>query len=137
MIYIQLPASLSFRYMAVRTVNTVCRALGQSVAFADAVASAVGEAFNNAVLHAQAPQNDARPIEIEVGTPPGAIEIRVCDYGHGFALESVPEPDLEPESVADFPESGMGLFIIRSLMSHVAYQEGQPNVFYMRKDLQA
>ncbi len=84
MLYLQIPASLSFRYLAVRAVAAICRALGQPLDLADAVMSAVGEAFNNAVLHGVPEQPALDTVEIEVGVRDEALLIRVIDYGHGF-----------------------------------------------------
>jgi serine/threonine-protein kinase RsbW len=132
MVYIQLPANLEYRYLAMRATQAACSPLGQPPDVLDALASAVGEAFNNAVLHGAGPAEDPA-VEIEIGLEPDAVEIRVLDYGQGFSLASVPPPDLE--ALDDLPEGGMGLYIIRGLMSDVAYEVGTPNVLYMRKEL--
>ena len=55
---------------------------------------------------------------------------RLIDYGNSFDIQSVREPDLDA-----MPESGLGLFIIRSFMDAVAYTPGQPNVLSMTKYL--
>ena len=133
MVYLQLPANLEYRYLAMRATQAACLPHAQSPEVLDALASAVGEAFNNAVLHGSSDEADPA-VEIEIGVEPGAVEIRVLDYGEGFSLDNVPEPDLE--ALDDLPEGGMGLFIIRGLMSDVEYQVGSPNVLYMRKDLE-
>lgn len=134
MVYLQLPANLEYRYLAMRATQAACSPLGQPPEVLDALASAVGEAFNNAVLHGSAGAPEAG-VEIEIDLQPDAIAIRVLDYGEGFSLASVPPPDLE--ALDDLPEGGMGLFIIRGLMSDVRYELGEPNVLCMRKELRA
>lgn len=159
MVSIEVPASLSFRHLLMRALSRFCRALGQPPAFTDAVLSAAGEAFNNAVLHGAAAAHP-QVVEIEISVEQDALVIRVCDYGSGFALDAVPEledlpavdgldgldglAELDDAAVDRLPESGMGLYIMRALMADVSYQPGQPgrpgepaapNVLSMRKPL--
>jgi serine/threonine-protein kinase RsbW len=96
--------------------------------FDDQVISAFGEAFNNAVLHSYGP--DGGEIEIEVEPMADRLVIRLKDHGRTFDIERVPEPDLD-----SLPESGLGLFIMRSCMDAVEYSPGRPNVLSMTKFL--
>ena len=50
--------------------------------------------------------------------------------GNSFDLAMVPAPDLDT-----LPESGLGLYIIRSFMDDVKYLAGTPNVLSMTKYL--
>jgi serine/threonine-protein kinase RsbW len=95
--------------------------------FDDQVISAFGEAFNNAALHAYQgrPPGDVE-IDLEVG--PGSLTIRMRDFGKSFDIEHVPEPDLDA-----LPESGLGIYIIKSFMDVVQYQAGEPNELLMKK----
>ncbi len=140
MLYLHLPATLTSRYLAVRAMSALCRALKQPDAFIDAVVSSVGEAFNNAVIHG-VPANECDEsedsVEIEISLQDQTLEIRVLDYGRGFSLSDVPlfDLDVDPLTIDELPECGMGLCIIRGLMSQVEYDKGRPNVLSMRKDL--
>jgi anti-sigma regulatory factor (Ser/Thr protein kinase) len=125
---------LKFRYLALGVVAAVCRGLRQPAEIVDAVASAVGEAFNNAVIHADGPSNQGE-VEIEIEVRDGMIEIRVADYGAGFSLDKVASPALDPPSIDSLPERGMGLFIIQALMTQVDYVVGRPNVLRMSRAL--
>jgi serine/threonine-protein kinase RsbW len=59
------------------------------------------------------------------------LNIKVYDYGQGFDLEAVPLPDFDHPG-----ESGMGLFLIRSLMDSVTYtRQGDYNVLEITKYL--
>jgi serine/threonine-protein kinase RsbW len=139
MVRLALPADLAYRTLVVRATQAICRPLKQSQQWVDALASAVGEAFNNAVFHAYSHSigQPAQPVEFEFELTPGAIEVRVLDWGRGFQLADVPLPrlDVPAGDIADLPESGMGLYIIRELTSWVDYRRGSPNVLAMRKDL--
>jgi serine/threonine-protein kinase RsbW len=138
MIRLRLPGALKYRDLAVRAVAAACKLVGSpdgmvsaphrvSREFDDQVISAFGEAFNNAALHTFAglPLGEL-DIELEVG--PKSITIRIADYGNAFEFEHVPEPDLDA-----LPESGLGIFIIKSFMDEVQYQPGKPNVLLMKK----
>lgn len=135
MIKLQVPAELTYRDVALRVVSASCKVFaGRSAAvepreFQDQVVSAVGEAFNNTVLHAYRGRPEGR-VTIEVELLHEAVEIRIIDEGVAFDLSAVPTPELD-----ELPESGMGLFIMRAFMDDVSYRPGPPNVLRLRKCL--
>jgi serine/threonine-protein kinase RsbW len=127
-IHVRIPGSLRYRDLAVRAVAAASKLVGTGDRnFDDEVVSAFGEAFNNVAMHAYAdrPPGDVE-IEIEVGGD--YLTIRVKDRGASFCVEDVPDPDLE-----SLPESGMGIYIMRSFMDEVTYRPGDPNVLSMTK----
>jgi serine/threonine-protein kinase RsbW len=67
-------------------------------------------------------------MDIELGQ--GAMTVRMADYGSSFDPTVVPSPDLDT-----LPESGLGLFIIRSFMDSVSYEPGRPNVLVLVKSV--
>ena len=117
------------------------------------VVSAVGEAFNNIVLHGyadrQAQGTSARQvreqqvreqqfreqqfreqigsIDLRIQTRRGHIRIELRDWGSGFDPRRVPPPAFDT-----LPESGLGLFIIQSFME-MAYRTGRPNLLTLSK----
>ncbi len=135
-IYIKLPGTLKYRDLAVRAVSSACKLVAPLSSmlhreFADHVVSAFAEAYNNAALHSyrgRAPGNIE--IEIDDGQWQGtqAMIIRMRDFGNSFDLAQVPTPDLD-----SLPESGLGIFIIKSFMDDVSYQAGAPNILSMTK----
>jgi serine/threonine-protein kinase RsbW len=136
-IHLRVPGTLRYRDLAVRVVGAACKLVGtpeestgpiRNTEWDNEVVSAFGEAFNNAAIHSY----DAKPgfVDIEVEVGPSAITIRLIDHGKSFALDEVPVPDLEA-----LPESGLGLYIIRSFMDEVTYNAGAPNVLSMTKYL--
>ena len=138
MIHLRVPGTLRYRDLAVRVVGAACKLVGtpeestgpiRSNEWDNEVVSAFGEAFNNAAIHSY---DSRKPgdVEIEVEVGFTSITIRLIDYGNSFALEDVPVPDLEA-----LPESGLGLYIIRSFMDEVKYVPGSPNVLSMTKYL--
>jgi serine/threonine-protein kinase RsbW len=134
LIRLSVPGSLEFRNLAVRVVEAACKLVTAGTdearsAFDDQVISAFGEAFNNAAIHSYR----GRPVgtvEIEIEVEAAGITLRIADYGQSFDPTQVAEPDLDA-----LPESGLGLFIMRSFMDSLIYQAGAPNVLSMTKHL--
>lgn len=137
MIRLCVPGSLKYRDLAVRAVAAACKLIGAHDGepphervdreLVDQVVSAFGEAFNNAALHSYR----GRPLgdlEIEMEIAPDSLTIRMIDHGNAFDFENVPEPDLDA-----LPESGLGIYIIKSFMDEVSYVAGAPNVLRMVK----
>ncbi len=101
------------------------------------VVSAVGEAFNNIVLHGyadrQAREKQAREqqqigsVDLRIQTRRGHIRIELRDWGSGFDPRRVPPPAFDT-----LPESGLGLFIMQSFME-MAYRPGRPNLLTLSK----
>jgi len=137
-IRLKVPGALKYRDLAVRAVAAACKLVGNDDGtdpgdkqFIDQVVSAFGEAFNNTAIHSFRGRTTGDvDIEIEIGDD--FITIRVLDFGNSYDFSSVPEPDLE-----NLPESGMGIFIIRSFMDEVSYTVGAPNILSMTKRVRA
>jgi anti-sigma regulatory factor (Ser/Thr protein kinase) len=108
------------------------------------VVSAVGEAFNNIVLHGyparqarEQPNREPRTreqvreaigsIDLRIQTRRGYIRIELRDWGSGFDPRRVPPPAFDT-----LPESGLGLFIMQSFME-MAYRPGRPNLLTLSK----
>ena len=84
--------------------------------------SAVGEAFNNIVLHGYRDRPPGRVlVEITVGS--AELTVRLRDDGISFDPRQTPAPDL-----GAMPENGMGVFIMRSFADRLDYAPGTSNV---------
>jgi serine/threonine-protein kinase RsbW len=135
-IRLRVPGALKYRDLAVRAVAAACKLVGaenghvRGREFDDQVVSAFGEAFNNAAVHSYKGRTPG-DVEIEMDVGPDTITIHIVDFGTSFDIQTVPEPDLD-----ELPESGMGIYIIKSFMDEVSYQAGNPNVLRMTKRLQ-
>jgi len=134
-IHLRVPGTLRYRDLAVRVVGAACKLVGtpdestgpiRNTQWDNEVVSAFGEAFNNTAIHSY----DGKPgdVVIEVDAGFEAITIRLIDHGKSFEIDEVPQPDLDA-----LPESGLGLYIIRSFMDEVKYVPGSPNVLSMTK----
>jgi serine/threonine-protein kinase RsbW len=135
MIRLRVPGSLGHRELALRLVHAACGLCGAGRPrhgdFEAQVLSAFGEAFNNVAIHGfrDLPVGD---VEIEIDPREAGIHIRMSDFGASFDLAQVPAPDLD-----SLPESGLGIYIMRSFMDDVTYQPGRPNVLSLTKSLPA
>jgi serine/threonine-protein kinase RsbW len=135
LIRIQMLGILDHRDVALRAVSAACKLVTRRpqgpawTEFRMQVVSAVGEAFNNIVLHGYEGRDDG-VIELEIRTRRDRISVELRDYGASFDPTTVPDPDFE-----SLPESGFGLFIIRAFMN-ISYRPGRPNVLTLTKTLQ-
>ena len=134
LIRIQMLGILSHRDVALRAVSAACKLVtGRPQGpvwneFRMQVVSAVGEAFNNIVLHSYEGREDG-VIEMQIRTRRDRISIELRDYGSSFDPTQVPTPDFD-----SLPESGLGLYIIKAFMT-ISYRAGRPNVLTLTKTL--
>ena len=127
---------LQHRGVALRSVSAACKLVATRAddpagkEFRSKVVSAVSEAFNNIVLHGYAGRDDG-VIEMKIRTGPDRISVELRDWGESFDPSAIPLPDLE-----SLPESGLGIYIIRSF-TKVEYRAGRPNVLVLSKALES
>ena len=132
LIRLQLLGILEHRDVALRAVSTACKLVtprpqGQAWnEFQMQVVSAVGEAFNNIVLHGYSGRREGS-IDLRIQTRRGHIRIELRDWGSGFDPTEVPAPAFDT-----LPESGLGLYIMQSFME-MAYRIGRPNLLTLSK----
>jgi serine/threonine-protein kinase RsbW len=136
LLVLRVPGVLAYRDIAMRVVSGACKLAGSRTelswaadeAFYHQFVSAFGEAFNNVVLHGYRGIEPAGEILLEVGWDDECIRARLVDHGRPFDPEAVPLPQMQ-----QLPESGMGLFIIRSFVDRLEYRPGPPNEIVLTK----
>ncbi len=74
------------------------------------------EATVNAIKHGCCDNDPQNCVKVTIQLQDDDLNIKVYDHGQGFDLEKVPLPDFEHPG-----ESGMGLYLIRSVMDSVTY----------------
>ena len=79
--------------------------------------TAFAEALANAMLYGNG-LNPRKVVRVRVEVEPQELRIHVHDDGAGFDTTSLPDPT-RPENVER--ENGRGLFVIRHLVDHVAF----------------
>lgn len=135
-VLLRVPAALTYRELACRTVAAICklcegtRVRGDATGrFTNEFMSAVGEAFNNVVIHAYSNSGDGM-VEMELEWSKDHVAVEMRDTGAPFDFDAVPNLDLSSPH-----EKGMGVYIIRSFVDHVDYRAGPPNVLVLTKRL--
>lgn len=93
--------------------------------------AAVSEAVANAVLYGNREDPMSR-VEVSAEMRPEEIRVTVADEGDGFDPDAVPDPR-QPGRVG--LSRGRGLFLLRSLMDEVSYNEvGNAVTLVLRRD---
>lgn len=126
MISLRVPADFAYRDLVTRAVATSCKIVEGGEELTNAMVSAVGEAFNNVVEHAYA--EGTGDVMLEISSDADGLRVEITDEGDTFDIDAVPDPDM-----AALPESGMGLFIIRSFVDELTYTPGPPNKLVLLK----
>jgi serine/threonine-protein kinase RsbW len=103
--------------------RAACVGLGLTPTAAAEVELSAVEAVNNAIEHAY---GDC-PGEVRVTLTLSAegVELEVRDRGRAMApgtLEHASAPSFDPAALAELPEGGMGLGIVKDLMDEVHYR---------------
>jgi Histidine kinase-like ATPase domain len=134
-IRLQLGGRLEDRNVALRAVAEACKLVTPDPRgpawsrFRSQVLSAVGEGFNNIVLHGKI-ERKAGSVDLRIRTRRGHIQIELRDWGPGFDPKAVRPPVIEA-----LPESGLGLHIMQSFMV-MSYRSGKPNLLTLSKRLE-
>lgn len=101
------------------------------------LAIAVTELVNNAIRHANG-LDATKMVRLEIIYPAdvGSVTVRVHDQGDGFDPEAIDNP-LSEENL--LREVGRGIFIVRSLMDEVTFQQSPTGgtIVTVRKDFPA
>ena len=135
---ITVPCNLKYRDALGALIKHVCSQLerdGADPGLGVEVLSAFNEAYNNMARYAYGPGHREGTIDLLMEVDPTQLTLVLKDRGESFDFDGVGDPDLH-----DLPESGFGIFIIRSFMNEVRYEpkiDGRTNVLRMIKYLNA
>lgn len=105
-----LPNKKEYIISARLAASSIANISGFDIEKVEDIRLAVGEACNNAVIHGSSSEN----INIELFCDEDKIVIMIKDSGSGFIPGNIEKVDLEY-----YDGSGLGLFIIQSLMDEV------------------
>jgi serine/threonine-protein kinase RsbW len=134
-VFLEVPGKLECRNVVMRTVSAVCRSAGitsdeRNREVGVNVLSAVGEAYNNIVLHGYSGRVPGS-VQVKIRNCPKCVQVEIKDTGASFDPTQAPLPDLTA-----LPESGLGIFLIRAMVDEVSYVAGSPNRLTMTKYLE-
>ena len=133
---ITVPCHLRYRDAVGALIQQVCNRLEQNGATGGLgyqVVSAFNEAFNNLAQYAYDPDHGG-VVDVLLELSPEQLTVELQDTGKTFEYDTIESPDLDA-----LPETGLGIFIIRSFMSDVSYQpggDGRKNRFRMTRRLE-
>jgi len=134
---ITVPCALRYRDPVGALLLSVCQQLehnGAETGLGFQVVSAFNEAFNNLTQYAYEPPTRG-VVDVELTIADSELELTLLDSGKTFEFETVTDPDLNV-----LPETGLGIFIIRSFMTDVSYEpgdEGRKNRLRMVRRLES
>ncbi len=133
-VYLEVPGKIECRNVVMRTVSAVCQLTADTGHCEGSdlrilVLSAVGEAYNNIVLHGYAGRKPGS-VQMKFQNCSRHVRVEIRDTGASFDPNQAPDPDLEA-----LPESGLGIFLMRSMVDEVSYVAGSPNVLTLVKRL--
>lgn len=96
---------------------------------------ALDEVITNIIRYAHDDDHSQHPIVVRLALEPGMLTAQVEDDGRAFNPLDAPVPDLNA-SIEDRPIGGLGIHLVRSMMSSVEYRrEDGRNVLIMKKSL--
>lgn len=128
LVTLRFPASLTYRHVAIDLITALVGEVTHADRdFRNQLVTAFGEAFNNIVIHGYRDRGTGM-IDIEAEMSATQMILRLIDSGREVAFKDVEPPDLDA-----MPESGMGVFMIYSLVDDVLYSAGPPNVLSLVK----
>jgi serine/threonine-protein kinase RsbW len=137
---LEVPGRLEYRDMVLRTVSAACKLVipktharrSRYSEFTTHIVSAVGEAYNNIVIHGNAGR-EPNSVQIRIENCHEWIRVMLMDRGVSFDPAQARPPDLDA-----LPESGLGIYIMRSFVDEMTYLPGSassPNVLTLFKRL--
>ena len=96
---------------------------------------ALDEVVTNIIRYAHADDGRKHPIVVRLTLEPGVLTAEVEDDGRAFNPLEAPAPDLHA-SIEERPVGGLGIHLVRSVMSSVEYRrEDGRNVLTMKKEI--
>ena len=132
---LEVPGRIECRDVVMRTVSAACKLLAPVTRRPGAhgcdlpthVVSAVGEAYNNIVLHGYAGREPGS-IKMTIENFPECVRVVIKDTGASFDPSQSLPPDLDA-----LPVSGLGIFVMRSMVDELSYVAGSTNVLTLVK----
>lgn len=105
-------------YMSVirLTTSAVASKIGFDIEEIDDIKVSIGEACTNIIKHGLDDENDSFNIEYTIYED--KLKISVKDNGSGFDTSKIKEPSMD-SNIENIDDSGLGIFIIKSLMDEV------------------
>jgi serine/threonine-protein kinase RsbW len=132
---VEVPGKMECRDVVLRAVSAACKLATPATQSPGTrnpdmrmqVVSAAGEAYNNIVLHGYAGRQPGS-VQMRIQKCLRCVRVEIKDTGVSFDPTHTPPPDLPL-----LPESGLGIFLMRSMVDELSYVAGCPNVLTLVK----
>ena len=111
-IELSIPNKAEFVSVVRLTLVAIANRVGFNIEEIEDMKVAIAEACTNAITHGKNTPSESIDIRFTLQTT--GLEIQVKDKGKGCEVEKIKDPQIE-----ELNESGLGIFIIRSLMDDV------------------
>ena len=116
-----MPSSSRFERVVRTTAAAVAREMGFDPERCEALATAVSEAFSNAVEHGNRASTEL-PVVIAFRLQPASLLVEVADYGAGFGSRTT--PDIDAQVAGRQPRQGWGIHLMEHLVDDVRFERG-------------
>ena len=125
---LKLPSRPEFINIARMNISVIANNMNMNYEVIQDLKVAISEACNNVILHSESKSH----YEIDFIIKKEKLVVEISDFGSGFEIEDYNKPNLE-----DPKESGLGLFIIDSLMDEfkIETKNGNGTVIRMIKNI--
>lgn len=111
-------------YMSVirLTTSAIASKVGFDIEEIDDIKVSIGEACTNIIKHGLVEGRDSFNIEYTISEDKLTVSIR--DHGDGFDTSKIKEPKID-DNIEKIDDSGLGIFIIKSLMDEVEIKSSE------------
>jgi len=117
-------SDLSHVFLVGFSVNRICLEIPLSEVEAYQVEVCVVEAVNNTIKHAYGNEK-GHEVEVLIDLDSERITFQICDTGVAMKAGKKPSLEFDPDDRENFPEGGMGLFIMHEVMDEVSYSSSR------------
>jgi anti-sigma regulatory factor (Ser/Thr protein kinase) len=121
-IEMRLPSSLDYEQIVRQTAEVVALHAGYEQSRIEALGTAVGEAYRNAVEHGNQ-GDDLLPVTIRFRVELDALVAEVADAGKGFVLP--PPPDIDAQLAGCREPGGWGIYLMQHLVDSLSYYRSE------------
>lgn len=116
-------------------VRKICEQKKLTENFCNSIEISLTEALNNVIEHAYL-ENENEVIILIIEETTDKIVFKIIDSGNTRKNVTPRALVIDPNDIDSLPESGMGLFIIESIMDKTEYiNEGDKNIFKLTKKI--
>ncbi|MBT7913085.1 ATP-binding protein [Candidatus Bathyarchaeota archaeon] len=117
-IELKLPGSPSYEQVARATAVSIVRQMGFRQDHIDALDTALGEAYRNAIEHGNR-GDDMLPVTIKFKLQQTCLLVEIVDHGEGFELPQ--SPDIDEQVAGREDRRGWGIHLMQNLVDQVSF----------------